>query len=68
MAVVEKNEIRLENMDISGQILPALFSNRLILVSHYSAFSSVRRTDAYVRPANGGECRIMRYESEANGE
>ena len=48
VAIVENNEIRLENNDISGHILPALFSNRLTLVSHYSAFSSVRRTDANV--------------------
>ena len=48
MAIVENNEIRIENNDISGHILPALFSNRLTLVSHYSAFSPVRRTDANV--------------------
>ena len=48
VAIVENNEIRLENNDISGHILPALFFNRLTLVSLYSAFSSVRRTDANV--------------------
>ena len=48
VAIVENNEIRIENNDISGHILPALFSNRLTLVPHYSAFSSVRRTDTNV--------------------
>ena len=48
VANVESNEIRLENIDISGHILPALFSIRFTLVSHYSAFSSVRRTDVNV--------------------
>ena len=48
MANVESNEIRLENIDISGHILPALFSISFTLVSHYSAFSSVRRTDVNV--------------------
>ena len=48
VANVESNEIRLEIIDISGHILPALFSIRFTLVSHYSAFSSVRRTDVNV--------------------
>ena len=48
VANVESNEIRLENFDISGHILPTLFSIRFTLVSHYSPFSSVRRTDVNV--------------------
>ena len=45
---IESNEIQLENIDISGHILRALFSISFTLVSHYSAFSSVRRTDVNV--------------------
>ena len=48
VANVESNEIQLENIDISGHILPALFSIRFTLVSHYPAFSSVRRADVNV--------------------
>ena len=72
VANVENNELQLENNAISGHIHIALFSICLILVSYYSAFFSVCGTDANV--LNGfntlasGECRIMRYEDEANGE
>ena len=68
VANVDNNEIRKENNNISGHILLALFSIRLTLVSHYSAFSSFRGTDMNVlirfkniriSPANGEECRIM---------
>ena len=48
VANVENNEIRIENNAISGPIRLALFSIRRTLVSHYTVFSSVCRTDANV--------------------
>ena len=46
VANVENNEIRIKNNNVSGHILIALFSICLTFVSHYSAFSYVRGTDA----------------------
>ena len=45
VANVENYEIQLENNDILGHILTTLFSIRLPLVSHLSAFSSVPGID-----------------------
>ena len=41
-------KMRIENNDVSGHILLALFSIRPNIESHYSAFSSVRGADANV--------------------
>ena len=68
---VEDNEIRIENNDVSSHILLVLFFIRLTLVSHYSAFSSIRGADTNVlnasvpREGNAESCdtiarRIMR--------
>ena len=59
IANVENNEIRIENNDVSSHIFLVLYFIRLTLVSHYSAFSSVRGADANVLNASARERRGM---------
>ena len=61
VANAESNEIRLENIDISGHILLALFSINFTLVSHYSAFSSVPRFLTYAVSINNLQGISWRY-------